>query len=65
MSMEEKQVIVNLGEEEKSIRAIAQASRIVNTIIWNALKKKETTGRLTSRHRTGRLRQTTETLREL
>ncbi|MCJ8740406.1 hypothetical protein PDJAM_G00058690 [Pangasius djambal] len=59
LSMEEKQDIVKLKKEGKSIRAIAQTLGIANTTIWNVLKKQATTGVLTTRHRTGRPRKTT------
>ncbi len=40
----------------KSIRAIAQTLAIASTTIWTVLKKKETTGVLSNRPRTGRPR---------
>ena len=39
-------------------RAIAQTLAIASTTIWNVLKKKETTGVLSNRRRTGRPRKT-------
>lgn len=57
--MREKQTILKLREEGKSIRAIAQTLGIASTTIWNIMKKKETTGVLSNRHRTGRPRVTT------
>ncbi|MCI4387222.1 hypothetical protein PGIGA_G00071680 [Pangasianodon gigas] len=59
LSMGEKQAILKLRKEEKSIRAIAQELGIANTTIWNVLKKKETTCVLTTGHGTGRPRKTT------
>lgn len=56
--MKEKQDIVKLKKEGKSIRAISQELGIANTTVWNVLKKHETTGLLTTRHRTGRPRKT-------
>jgi len=56
LSLGEKQAIVNLREDGKSIRAIAQTLAIASTTIWNVLKKKETTGVL--RRQTGRPRKT-------
>lgn len=57
--MAEKQTILKLNEEGKSIRAIAQTLGIATTTIWNVLKKKKTTGVLSNKHRTGRPRVTT------
>lgn len=59
LSMGEKQTILKLREEGKSIRAIAKTLGIATTTIWNVLKKKETTGVLSNKHRTGRPRVTT------
>ena len=50
---------MKLREDGKSIRAIAQILAIASTTIWNVLKKKETTGVLSNRRRTGRPRKTT------
>ena len=58
LSMGEKQAIVKLREDGKSIRAIAQTLAIASTTIWNVLKKKETTGVLSNRRGTGRPRKT-------
>lgn len=58
LTMEEKLDILKLRKEGKSIRAISQALGIANTTVWNILKKQETTGVLTTRHRTGRPRKT-------
>ena len=44
LSMGEKQTILKLRKEGKSIRAIGQTLGIASTTIWNVLKKKETTG---------------------
>eukprot|EP00064_Thunnus_orientalis_P000139 superscaffoldBa00000006_g139 len=59
VSMGEKQAILKLRKEGKSIRAIGQTLGIASTTIWIVLKKKETTGVLNNRHRTGRPRKTT------
>lgn len=59
LSIGEKEAIVKLREDGKSIRAIAKELSIASTTIWNVLKKKETTGVLSNRHRTGRPRKTT------
>ncbi|XP_049319818.1 homeobox-containing protein 1a isoform X2 [Astyanax mexicanus] len=59
LSMGEKQAIVKLREDGKSIRAIAQTLAIANTTVWNILKKKVVTGVLSNRCRTGRPRKTT------
>lgn len=59
LTMEEKLDILKLRQEGKSIRAVSQALGIANTTVWNILKKQETTGVLTTRHRTGRPRKTT------
>ena len=56
--MGEKQAIVNLRENGKSIRAIAQTLAIASTTIWNVLRKKETSGILSNRPRKGRPRKT-------
>ncbi|MDF4264986.1 helix-turn-helix domain-containing protein, partial [Vibrio parahaemolyticus] len=58
LSMGEKEAIVNVREDGQSIRAIAQTLAIASTTIWNVLKKKETTGVLSNRRRTGRPRKT-------
>lgn len=58
LTMEEKLDILKLRKEGKSIRAVSQALGIANTTVWNVLKKQETTGVLTTRHRTGRPRKT-------
>ena len=50
LSTGEKEAILNLRKEGKSIRAIGQALAIATTTIWNVLKKKETTGVLSNRH---------------
>ena len=55
----EKQAILKLRKEGKSIRAIAQALGIACTTTWNVLKKKETPGILSNRPRTDRPRKTT------
>ncbi|KAF0047695.1 hypothetical protein F2P81_001328 [Scophthalmus maximus] len=57
--MGEKEAIVKLREDGKSIRAIAQTLAITSTTTWNVLKKKETTGVLSNRRRTGTPRKTT------
>lgn len=49
LSMGEKQVMLKLREDGKSIRAIAQTLATASTTIWNALKKKESTGVLSNR----------------
>ena len=59
LSMGEIEAIVKLREYGKSIRAIAQILAIASTTNWNVLKKKETTGVLSNRRRTGRPRKTT------
>lgn len=46
LSVGEKQAIVKLRKDGKSMRAIAQTL----ATIWNVLKKKETTGVLRNRH---------------
>uniref|UniRef100_A0A673FSC5 Transposase IS30-like HTH domain-containing protein n=1 Tax=Sinocyclocheilus rhinocerous TaxID=307959 RepID=A0A673FSC5_9TELE len=56
--MGEKQAIVKLREDGESIRAIAQTLAQASTTIWNVLRKKETTGVLSNRPRTGRPRKT-------
>ncbi len=56
--MGEKQAIVKLREDGKSIRAIAQTLAIASTTIWNVLRKKEATGVLSNRPQTGRPRKT-------
>lgn len=56
--MKEKRDILKLKEKGKTIRAISQELGIANTTVWNVLKKYETTGLLTTRHRTGRPRKT-------
>lgn len=61
LSMGEKQTILKLREEGKSIRAIAQTLGIANSRIWNALKKKETSDVLINRCRTSQPRTTTST----
>lgn len=58
LSIGEKQAILKLRKEGKSIRAIGQTLGIANTTIWNVQKKK-TTGVLSNRYRTGRPRKTT------
>lgn len=50
LSVGEKQAIVKLREDGKSLRAIAQTLAIASTTIWNVLKKKETIGVLSHRH---------------
>ena len=50
---------MKLREDGKPIRAIAQILAIASTTIWNVPKKKETTGVLSNRRRTGRPRKTT------
>ena len=59
LSMVEKQTILKLRKEGKSIRAIGQTLSIASTTIWNVLKKKETTGVLSNRCQTGQPRKTT------
>ncbi|XP_061632965.1 lysophospholipase-like protein 1 isoform X2 [Phyllopteryx taeniolatus] len=54
LPMGEKQTILKLREEGKSLKAIAQILGIANTKICNVLKKRETTGVLSNRHRTRR-----------
>ena len=49
LSMGEKQAILKLRKEGKSIRAIGQTLGIACTTNWNILKKKETTGVLSNR----------------
>uniref|UniRef100_A0A3B1IQX0 Transposase Tc1-like domain-containing protein n=1 Tax=Astyanax mexicanus TaxID=7994 RepID=A0A3B1IQX0_ASTMX len=61
LSMREKQAILKHRKEGKSIRAIGKTLGIATTTIWNVLKKKETTGVLSNRRRTGRPRKTTPT----
>lgn len=58
LSIGEKQAILKLRKEGKSIRAIGQTLGIANTTIWNVQKKK-TTGVLSNRYRTGWPRKTT------
>ncbi len=57
LSMGEKQAIVKLREEGKSIRAIAHTLAI--STIWNVLEKKEATGVLSNINQTGIPRKTT------
>ena len=57
ISLEEKYGIMKLRKEGKSVRAVEQA--LAFTTILNILKKKETAGVLSNRHRTGRPRKTT------
>ncbi len=57
LSMGEKQAIVKLRKEGKSIRAIAHTLAI--STIWNVLEKKEATGVLSNINQTGRPRKTT------
>ena len=58
LSVGEKQAILKLKDDGKSIRAITQTLAIVSTTIWNILKRKETTGVLSNRCQTGRRRKT-------
>lgn len=56
----EKQAILRLRKEGKLIRAIGQTLGIANKTVFNILKKKETIGVLSNRHRIGWPRKTTE-----
>ena len=53
LSLGEKQAVLKLRKEGKSTRAIVQALGIACTTTWNVMKKKETTGVLSNRHKTG------------
>lgn len=59
LSMEEKQDILKLRNEGKSIRLIGQTLGIARSTVWSILKLKGTTGVLSNRPRTGRPRKTT------
>ncbi len=48
VSMGEKRAIVKLREDEIFNQTIAQTLAIASTTIWNFLRKKETTGVLSS-----------------
>lgn len=66
MHLKKKQAILKLRKEGKSIRAIVQTSGIADTTIWNVLEKKETSGVLSNRHRTGQPRKiTTDDVRNI
>lgn len=55
--MGEKQAILKLRKEGKSITAIGQTMGRASTTVWNVLKNKDTTGVL-NRHEAGRPRET-------
>ena len=47
---ERPEAILKLWKKGKSIRAIKQTLVMADTIVWNVLKKEETTGELGNKH---------------
>jgi len=60
LSIETRAVIAALHEEGYSTRKIASKTKVSQTAVMNALKRKQQTGSNKSRHRSGRPRVTSQ-----
>ena len=54
MSVRVKEAIIRLRKQNKPIREIPKTLGVANTTVWNMLKKKELTGKLSNSKRPGR-----------
>ena len=59
LSLSVKQAIIRLKNQNKQIREIAKTLGVAKSTVWNILKKKERTGKLSNTKRPGRPQKTT------